>query len=133
MSPDDPMTWPAGEPAAELAADPATPRMRCRWVGPPPRGAWSAAVVSEWELRAAGWQDRHPHTETNYVLAGELFVESGGELVVLRAGDSVIVDAGTTGRYWAPVYALMLAVYGPNPAGAVTSDERYWEIDQPAG
>ena len=25
------------------------------------------------------------------------------------------VPAGCTGRYWAPEYARMLAVYGPNP------------------
>jgi quercetin dioxygenase-like cupin family protein len=64
----------------------------------------------------AGWTDHHPHTETNVVLDGRLHVECQGVTVVAGPGDTVQVPAGRAGRYWAPEYARMLAVYGPNPA-----------------
>ena len=60
---------------------------------------------------------RHPFDETNYVLEGVLHVESDGQSVVAAAGDTVTVTAGSAGRYWAPDYARMLAVYAPNPEG----------------
>ena len=46
-----------------------------------------------------------------------LHVESDGRVVVAAAGDTVTVTAGSTGRYWAPEYARMLAIYAPNPEG----------------
>jgi ethanolamine utilization protein EutQ (cupin superfamily) len=90
--------------------------------------AWNGFALSEWELTAAGWADHHPHSETNYVLEGELHVESGGVTVVASAGDAVTVPEGQVGRYWAPVYARMLAIYGPNPEGRPTQNLDYWEI-----
>jgi ethanolamine utilization protein EutQ (cupin superfamily) len=86
-------------------------------IEPDPAG-WSGVALMEWELTAAEWTDRHPHDEINFVLDGELHVESGGETVIARRGDTVRVDAGSTGRYFAPVHARMLAIYGPNPDGA---------------
>jgi ethanolamine utilization protein EutQ (cupin superfamily) len=79
-------------------------------------------------LTAAGWSDHHPHTETNYVLEGELHVESGGVTVVAGVGDTVTVAAGQVGRYWAPTYARMLAVYEPNPRGEATENLGYGEL-----
>jgi ethanolamine utilization protein EutQ (cupin superfamily) len=104
------------------------PRIRSRRMIHPGSGAWDDVAVSEWELTAAGWSDQHPHTETNIVLEGELHVESGGVTVVASAGDTVTVPAGQAGRYWAPVYARMVAVYGPNPDGEATELLGYWEI-----
>ena len=78
-------------------------------------------MLSEWELRAARWTDRHEYDELNYVLEGELHVESGGVTVIAVTGDVIRVPAGSTGHYWAPRYARMLAVYGPNPEGKPTS------------
>ena len=49
--------------------------------------------------------------------AGVLHVESGGQTIVAAVGDTVTVTAGSVGRYWAPDYARMLAIYAPNPAG----------------
>ena len=68
----------------------------------------------EWELRGESWTDEHPHTEYNYVIEGQLFVESGGVTVHAQAGDTVEVPAGAIGRYWAPTYARLLAIYGPS-------------------
>ena len=75
-------------------------------------------AVMEWELTCAEWTDRHPHDEFNYVLEGELHVESQGQTVVARTGDLVRVLGGCLGRYAAPRYARMLAIYGPNPTAA---------------
>lgn len=113
---------------AELEAEPGTPRMRSRWVLEPTGETWDGFALSEWELTAAGWSDRHPHTETNIVLDGELHVESGGNVVVAVAGDTVTVPAGEVGRYWAPVHARMMAIYGPNPSGDPSEDLGYWEL-----
>lgn len=131
--PDDPdHDRPPGTPLHYPATPPTEvdgrPGMRSRWIRPPvPRG-WEEPVLSEWELRAAGWSDLHPHTETNVVLDGTLYVESGGVTVVAHAGDSVTVPAGQVGRYWAPEHARMLAVYGPNPTGAETDIIGYWDV-----
>ena len=114
--------------STELEAEPGTPRMRSRWVLEPGAGAWDGFALSEWELTAAGWSDRHPHTETNTVLAGELHVESGGRTVVAGVGDTVTVPAGAVGRYWAPVHARMIAIYGANPLGEPSTDLGYWEL-----
>ena len=90
---------------------------RCRTIRPPVAGGWTEPALFEWELRQESWTDEHPHTEYNYVIEGTLFVESGGVTVEARAGDTVEVPAGAIGRYWAPVFARMIAIYGPS-AGA---------------
>lgn len=106
------------------------PRMRGRWIVPPRREGWSGYAISEWELLGAGFSDHHPHDENAYVLAGELHVSVDGHEVVARAGDNIRVPAGSTGKYWAPVYARMLGVYGPNPDGLPSDNLEYWEIDE---
>jgi len=93
-----------------------------------PQG-WTGIAMSEWVLDKAEWIDRHPHLEVNYVLEGELHVESGGQTVVATAGDTVVVEANAKGRYYAPVYARMLAIYGPNPDGAESDSFAYKEYD----
>ena len=87
---------------------------KCRTIMPPVQGGWSEPVLFEWELTAESWTDQHPHSEINFVIEGQLFVESGGVTVEARAGDVVRVPAGAAGRYWAPTYARLLAIYGPN-------------------
>jgi uncharacterized cupin superfamily protein len=104
------------------------PGVRSRLIGAEPGPAWQEPVAAEWELHAAGWQDCHPYTELNVVLEGRLHVESGGVEVVLDPGDSVVVAAGSTGRYWAPEHARMLSVYGPNPEGRPTVGEHGWTV-----
>ena len=101
---------------------------RSRWVRRPDPTGWEEPVIAEWELRAAGWADIHPHTETNFVLAGQLYVQSGDVTVVATKGDSVTVPAGHVGRYWAPVFARMVAIYGPNPQGTQTETIEYWDL-----
>jgi ethanolamine utilization protein EutQ (cupin superfamily) len=92
--------------------------MSSRWIFGSPHGSWTAPVVMEWELTEAQWTDTHPHDEFNFVLDGELHVESDGNLVVARAGDLVRVAANSQGRYFAPEHARMLAIYDHNPGGA---------------
>jgi mannose-6-phosphate isomerase-like protein (cupin superfamily) len=86
----------------------------CRVIIPPAPGGWSEPALFEWELTAESWSDEHPHSEYNFVIEGQLFVESGGVTVEANAGDVVRVPAGTAGRYWAPKYARLLAIYGPS-------------------
>lgn len=107
---------------------PEWPRMRCRFINGEPVGAWDDALLSEWELERCGWEDFHPHTETAFVVEGELHIECDGEAVVLGPGDSARVNPERTGRYWAPVYARMLTTYGPNPDGSESHSFRYFEI-----
>jgi mannose-6-phosphate isomerase-like protein (cupin superfamily) len=90
---------------------------KCRVITPAPKGGWSEPAMFEWELRAESWIDQHPHSEYNFVIDGELFVESGGVTIEARTGDVVQVPAGAVGRYWAPKYARLLAVYGPSQGG----------------
>lgn len=105
------------------------PRMRSRWIKAPKPEGWSDFALAEWELRAAGWSDKHPHTETNVVIEGELHVScDDGTTVIARQGDTVTVPAGATGRYWAPDYARMIVVYGPNPDAEETDRFDYWEL-----
>ncbi|WP_231391899.1 cupin domain-containing protein [Arthrobacter sp. 35W] len=104
------------------------PRLRCRFINSLPVGAWDDFILSEWDLRACGWEDFHPHTETNFVLEGELHVQTEGKTVILKPGDSARVNPGRTGRYWAPVYARMVTIYGPNPQGLESHSFRYFEI-----
>ncbi|MET3719252.1 MULTISPECIES: cupin domain-containing protein [unclassified Arthrobacter] len=104
------------------------PRLRCRFINANPDGPWDDFRLSEWEMEACGWEDFHPHSETNFVVEGELYIESEGKTVVLRPGDSARVNPGQLGRYWAPVYARMVTIYGPNPDGAKSHSFRYYEI-----
>ena len=62
------------------------------------------------------------------MVEGELYIESEGTTVLLRPGDTARVNPGQLGRYWAPVYARMVTVYGPNPDGAESHSFRYFEI-----
>ena len=89
----------------------------CRVIIPPTAGGWSEPALFEWELRAESWTDQHPHSEYNFVIEGQLFVESGGLTVEAQTGDVVHVPAGAVGRYWAPKYARLLAIYGPSKVG----------------
>ena len=99
------------------------PGMSSRAVFGLPTDAWTRPVITEWELTGAQWTDEHPFDEFNYVLEGELHVESEGVVVVARVGDLVRVTAHSRGRYAAPVHARMLAVYDHNPAGAPSTIE----------
>lgn len=87
---------------------------KCRAIRPPAPGGWTEPALFEWELSGESWTDQHPHTEYNYVIEGQLFVESGGVTVEAHTGDVVEVPAGAVGRYWAPHYARLLAIYGPS-------------------
>jgi len=87
---------------------------KCRVIVAPAPGGWSEPVLFEWELTAESWTDEHPHSEYNFVIEGQLLVESGGVTVEAHAGDVVRVPAGAVGRYWAPKYARLLAIYGPS-------------------
>src|SRR5215472_4176170 len=87
---------------------------KCRTIVAPAQSSWSEPVLFEWELTAESWTDQHPHSEYNFVIEGQLFVESGGVTVEARAGDVGRVPAGAVGKYWAPTYARLLAIYGPN-------------------
>ena len=87
---------------------------RCRAILPPAQAGWSEPAVFEWELAGESWTDQHPHSEYNFVLEGQLFVESGGVTVEAQVGDLVRVPRGVVGRYWAPAYARLLAIYGPS-------------------
>jgi mannose-6-phosphate isomerase-like protein (cupin superfamily) len=94
---------------------------KCRVIVPAAPGGWSEPALFEWELAAESWTDQHPHSEYNFVIEGELFVESGGVTVQAHAGDVVCVPPGAVGRYWAPKYARLLAVYGPSNGEASQS------------
>src|ERR1700689_3840297 len=87
---------------------------RCRVIMPPAQGGWSEPALFEWELTAEAWTDAHPHSEYNFVIEGQLFVEAGGGPREAQAGALVRVPAGAVGRYWAPKYARLLAIYGPS-------------------
>jgi mannose-6-phosphate isomerase-like protein (cupin superfamily) len=91
---------------------------KCRVIVPPMQGGWSEPALFEWELTAESWTDEHPHSEYNFVIEGQLFVESGGVTVEAQAGDVVRVPAGAMGKYSAPKYARLLAIYGPSKGGA---------------
>jgi mannose-6-phosphate isomerase-like protein (cupin superfamily) len=115
------------EPPKQLMSEPGDiTGSKCRWLLGPPPESWSGFVLSEWELEGAGWADLHPHDETNIVVEGELHVECDGETVVVGPRGTVRVPAGKVGRYSAPVYARMFAIYGPNPTGAKTEYGEYF-------
>ena len=113
--------------------EPLTPRvaeeMPGRSIIDQPGPAWTGFALMEWQLTAAEWTDRHPHDEVNYVLVGELHVESDGETVVAGPGDTVVVPAGSLARYAAPAHARMLAIYGPNPDGRESGDFAFRRLD----
>lgn len=115
-----------GEPLRPM--DERTSGMRSRWIVPPREDGWDGYALSEWELRGVGFSDHHPHTELNVVVEGELHVEAAGTTVIARPGDTVRTPAGAIGRYWAPVYARMIAVYGSNPHGLPTEYLDYWDV-----
>ena len=103
--------------------------LRCRFINSHPDvGPWDDFILSEWELEACAWEDFHPHSETNFVLEGELHIESEGTTVILKPGDAARVNPGRPGRYWAPVYSRMVTIYGPNPEGAQSHSFRYSEL-----
>ncbi len=116
-----------------IRAEPLTGRvdaaMPGRGIIDQPGPAWTGFALMEWELHAAEWTDRHPHDEVNYVLAGQLHVESDGETVVGGPGDTVVVPAGSRATYAAPTYARMLAIYGPNPEGLASADFEFRTLD----
>lgn len=89
-------------------------RPRCRTIRPPADGGWSEPAIFEWELNGESWTDEHPHSEYNFVIEGQLFIESGGVTVAAEAGDVVQVPAGAVGRYWSPGHVRLLAIYGPS-------------------
>jgi mannose-6-phosphate isomerase-like protein (cupin superfamily) len=89
-------------------------RPRCRVIRPPVEGGWSEPAMFEWELDGESWTDQHPHSEYNFVIEGQLFVESGGVTVEAQAGDVIQVPAGAVGRYWSPGHVRLLAIYGPS-------------------
>jgi mannose-6-phosphate isomerase-like protein (cupin superfamily) len=107
-------------------ANVAESRDRCRAIIEPVGSGWDQLAMGEWELVRSGFGDCHPHDEVNYVLDGMLEVDCDGERVQARPGDVVRVPAGQPAYYFAPVYARMLFVYGPNPDGAPawTFDDR---------
>ena len=106
---------------------------KCRVIVPPVKGGWSEPRLFEWELTAESWADQHPHSEYNFVIEGQLFVESGGVVVEAHAGDVVRVPAGAAGRYWAPKYARLLSIYGPSN-GAPSRNLGYERLpDMPQG
>jgi mannose-6-phosphate isomerase-like protein (cupin superfamily) len=102
-------------------------RPRCRTIIPPPQGGGLEPAMFEWELTAESWTDRHLHSEYNFVIEGQLFVESGGVTVEAHAGDVVRVPPGAAGRYWTPKYARLIAIYGPSlgEPSAQLGDEKF--------
>jgi mannose-6-phosphate isomerase-like protein (cupin superfamily) len=88
---------------------------KCRVILPPPQGGWSEPALFEWELTGESWADEHPHSEYNFVIEGQLFVESGGVTVEARTGDVVRVPAGAVVKYWASKYARLLAIHSRLP------------------
>ncbi|MCG2624792.1 cupin domain-containing protein [Arthrobacter sp. I2-34] len=117
--------WPA-QPLTPMRAD--WPNNRGRFIIPTRARGWHDFALSEWELQASAWEDFHPHDETNFVIEGELHIEADGTTVILRTGDAARVRGGRTGRYWAPDYARMVAVYGPNPEGLGSHSFKYRDL-----
>lgn len=102
-----------------------------RWITRPAKEGWAEPVLMEWALTGEYWVDEHAHTEYAYVLEGCLHVEVNGQTVVAEAGDTVCVPAGCTGRYFAPQYARMLGVYGPNPDGEAVRLLGFGKLETP--
>lgn len=109
-----PTLYPRTDFATTRSPDDTDGAPKCRAIRPPVAGGWTEPALFEWELAGESWTDEHPHTEYNFVIEGKLFVESGGATVEAHAGDVVCVPAGAVGRYWAPEFARLLAIYGPS-------------------
>jgi mannose-6-phosphate isomerase-like protein (cupin superfamily) len=107
-------------------------RPKCRAIVPPRSEGWVEPALFEWELTAESWTDEHPHTEYNFVIEGHLFVQSGGVTVEANAGDVIRVPPGAVGRYWAPRYARLLAIYGPSQ-GATSRFLGYQKLSSDEG
>lgn len=114
-------------PADLVAHQPlADPRSGCRAIIAPRERGWDQLAMGEWALTAEGFGDCHPHDEVTYVLEGRLEVDCDGVRASAGPGDVVRVPAGRPAYYFAPDYARMLFIYGPNPNGlpATTFQDR---------
>src|ERR1700690_3927837 len=81
----------SGEQDNDRCCQRADEKPKCRVIIPPVQGGWSEPAMFEWELTAESWTDEHPHSEYNFVIEGQLFVESGGVTIEAHAGDVVQV------------------------------------------
>jgi ethanolamine utilization protein EutQ (cupin superfamily) len=88
-------------------------------------------VIGEWSLTAAAWSDCHQHDEINRVLEGELHVTCEGVTEIVRAGETVVVPAGSPARYAAPEHARMMFVYGPSHDGHAATGTAYEALGAP--
>ena len=88
-----------------------------RVIIPPVQGGWSEPAPLEGELTASRGPE-HSHSDYNFVIEGQFFVESGAATIEEQTGDIVRVPARAVGRYRAPKYARLLAIYGPSKGGA---------------
>ena len=113
---------------ADLSGDDGGPKYR--WFTEPNSSGWTDPVISEWELTAESWTDHHPYDEYAYVLDGQLFVECDGVTLEVNKGELACVPAGSTGRYWAPVYARMLGIYAANPEGGTTTEMSFERLSE---
>ncbi|MFN0217323.1 MAG: cupin domain-containing protein [Hyphomicrobium sp.] len=102
-----------------------------RWFTKPSPDGWTDPIIIEWELTGESWTDCHVHNEYAYILEGQLFVECNGVTVEANRGDVVCVPGGATGRYWAPKYARMLGIYGPNPTGVPIANAVFKRLENP--
>lgn len=101
---------------------------KCRFITHPKEGGWTDPVLMVWELTGESWTDEHAHDEYAYVIEGQLFVESGGVTVEANEGDTVRVPTGTVGHYYAPKYARIFGVYGPNLTGEPVKSLSYKKL-----
>jgi len=112
--PHDPDAVPTGTAGVD-SDDPS-----CRAIIAAPASGWDQVAMGEWELSAQGFGDCHPHDEVTYLLEGLLEIDCDGQRVTAGPGDVVRVPAGHPAYYYAPKYARMLFIYGPNPNGATS-------------
>jgi len=87
---------------------------KCRVITPTDQSGWSEPVLFEWELTAESWTDQHPHTEYNFVIEGQLFIESDGVTIEAQSGRCSASSSPGSGPVLAPTYARLLAIYGPS-------------------
>ena len=105
-------------PADLYPNNPLTEPGSCHPIIAPRAAGWEQLAMGEWSLAGQGFGDCHPHDEVTYVLEGHLEVDCDGERISAGPGDVVCVPAGRPAYYFAPTYARMLYIYGPNPDGA---------------
>jgi len=103
---------------------------RHRWVNYPSPEGWIEPVLSFWELTGEAWTDHHAQIEWDYIIEGQLFLEVDGVEMEFNKGDIARIPPGKLGRYRAPVYAKMLAVYGPNPAGVMVENQKLTKFSE---